>query len=367
MQFCQKAMGPCVRLLARSSYSLIAKAKSWNCMINLSDAAIKELDFLANNFRTLNGHPLRPSLSQLRVEVKVSSDASDIGFCVYELNDSKDILQKKVFSEVDARKSSTFRELKAFHSFYTSDDAQRFKNKNIVHYTDNMNCETILTIGSRNENLQQMVLDIFIAWKDLNIKVDVKYLSRNDPIIEFADAESRNFDLHDFSIDFESFSLISNMFGEFEVDCFASHVNKKCIRYYSKFFEPLAEGVNFFAQRLPFCNLLVFPPTHLVIPTLYHLQVFNSYGCLIIPKWTSNVFWTFICNDGRHFNNFVKSVFIFSPNYISGEHIKSTMFCGVKKFHTLALKFDFNVSNAFSSKIHAKFCVLGGCDLCKEF
>ena len=358
-------MGPCVRLLTRSSYVLISKANSWNSMVTMSDAAIKELTFLYENFSFLNGHPLRPSLSQANIEVSVGSDASDLGFCVYEVSDEKTILKKEVFNKEDAMKSSTFRELKAFHSFYLSDKAKKFENKNVVHYTDNMNCEIILNVGSRNEKLQQMVLDIFIAWKDLNMKVDVIYLSRNDPIIEFADAESRNFDLNDYSIDFESFCKISSMFGEFELDCFASFSNKKCVRYFSKFFEPLAEGQNFFAQRLPNCNLLVFPPTHLVIPALYHLLKFNSHGCLIVPEWSSSVFWTFLCDDGRHFNNFVKSIYVFSPNYISGDHVTSTMFHGVKKFNTLALKFDFNVSNAFYSKVHAKFCVLGGCDLCR--
>lgn len=358
-------MGPCVRLLSRSAYHLISKAKSWNCMIDLSDATLKEFSFLLDNFDIFNGHPLRPSLSQTQIDVRVGSDASDIGFCVYELCKGNIVLSKRVFNEVEARKSSTVRELTAFHDFYLSDSVKQFRNMSIVHYTDNKNCETILTVGSRNVNLQQMVLDIFIAWKHLNLIVTVVYLSRNDPIIEYADFESRNFDLHDFSIDFDSFCLISSIYGEFELDCFASQLNKKCCKYYSKFADVDSSGVNFFAQSIPMCNLLVFPPIHLIIPALYHLQKFKSFGCFILPKWISSYFWTFICDDGRHFNKFIKSIFVFSPKYVSGSHVLSTMFQGCKKFDTLALKFDFNVSNAFSSQKHSKFCILGGCVECK--
>ena len=49
-------------------------------MVTMSDAAIKEHTFLHENFSFLNGHPLRPSLSQSNIEVSVSSDASDLGF-----------------------------------------------------------------------------------------------------------------------------------------------------------------------------------------------------------------------------------------------------------------------------------------------
>lgn len=367
IQFCQKAMGPCVRLLCRSSYHLISKAKSWNSMILLSDGAIKELSFLADNFRNLNGQPLRPSLSQTRLDITVGSDASDIGFCVYNVDDNRELLFKRLFNDCEARKSSTYRELTAFYDFYMSDKVLKFKNLSILHYTDNKNCEIILTNGSRNVVLQQMILDIFIRWKELNLTVNVVYISRNDPIIEFADYESRTFDLHDFSLDFDNFYLVSSLFGEFEIDCFASKANKKCVNYYSKFQDNDSLGMNFFAQKVPNCNLFVFPPIHLIIPALYHLQKCNSYGVLIVPKWISSYFWTFICDDGCHFNRFIKSVLVFSPKFVSGEFVLNSMFKGVKKFDTLALKFNFNISNAFSSQVHSKFCILGGCVKCKDF
>ena len=205
VQFCYRAMGPSIKLLCRSSFYLISKAKSWNSMLILNDLARKELSYLSENFVNLNGFPIRPFLSSEVIDIKVSSDASDLGFCVYKVCNSNEVLLKKVFSPAEARFSSTHRELLAFHQFYSSEQAKNLKGKNVIHYTDNANCEVILNVGSRNVNLQPLVLDIFLIWKSLNIKVKVIHLSRNDPIIQFADAESRNFDLHDYSIDFDNF------------------------------------------------------------------------------------------------------------------------------------------------------------------
>ena len=364
VQFCVKAMGPCVRLLTRSSYYLISKASSWNSMIILNDLAFRELSYLKDNFNMLNGNDIRPSLSQIKIDFKISSDASDKGFCVYEVCDGNDILKKRVFSLEESKRSSTERELVAFHDFYNSEKAFKYKGCNIVHYTDNFNCSIILSVGSRNVRLQPIVLETFLAWKKLDLNVTVCHLPRSDPIIEFADFESKNFDLHDFSIDFDNYVILCKKFGPFELDCFASASNKKCIKFYSKFSESKAEGVNFFAQRIPNCNLFVFPPIHLVIPALYHLQKFNSFGCFIVPKWVSAHFWTFLCADGRHFNKFVLSVYIFSPFYVCGDHIINSMFKGVKKFETLAIKFDFSIANAFSSRIDKNFCIFNGCNLC---
>lgn len=364
IQFCVKAMGPTVRLLCRSSHYLISKAKSWNSMIELSDLSRKELSYLLNNFESLNGFAIRPSLSTTCIDVRVSSDASNLGLCTYEVSDDKVILCKHLFSPEEASKSSTYRELLAFYYFYTSESAEKYRNCNLVHYTDNVNCATILSIGSRNPSLQPIVLEIFLAWRKLNICATVIHLLRDHPIIEFADMESRFFDLHDYSLDFDTFLFITQNFGPFDIDCFATKENKKCCLYYSKFQDEAALGLNFFVQKLPLVNLFVFPPVGLIIPALFHLAKFNSFGVLITPLWKSSLFWTFICNDGVHFNNFVTFFIRFSPFYVSGEHVLSKVFQGVKSFDSLILVFNFDVLYPFNSKICKSACSLGGCFKC---
>ena len=366
LQFCYKAFGPTIKLLSRSSYHLISKASSWNSMIVLSEAAKNELSYLFQNWELLNGFPVRASLSASSLYVRIVSDASDVGNCVYEVGDTENsILHKRLFSVAEAKSSSTHRELLAFHDFYLSTKAAVYANSNIVHYTDNKNCEIILSVGSRNVTLQPLVLDIFLAWKRLNIKVEVVYLSRNDPLIDFADQETKNFDIHDFGLDFTSFMVLSECYGPFDIDCFASKSNNKCARYFSKFQDEKAAGVNFFAQRLEREKLFLFPPVHLIIPTILHMRKWQAKGCLITPLWQSSAFWTFLCADGKHFNCFVRKVYSFCPYFVAGEYIRNNVFKGVKKFRTLALWVDFeNVSDIFQPQIHPKFCIFDGCSKC---
>ena len=104
---------------------------------------------------------------------------------------------------------------------------------------------------------------------------------------------------------------------------------------------------------------------HLIIPALYHLQKYQSFGCFIAPKWISSHFWPFLCEDGRHFNRFIKFIYVFSPLFVSGEHVLNSTFRGFKKFDTIAFKFDFKVSNAFKSRVTPEFCILHGCSLCR--
>ena len=93
----------------------------------------------------------------------------------------------------------------------------------------------------------------------LEVKVLVTHISRYDPRIIFADKGSREFDLQDFSLDFDSF-LTVNSFGPFQIDCFASVWNKKCEFYFSKFLEPTALGTDFFCTNSPReCKFVCFP------------------------------------------------------------------------------------------------------------
>ena len=362
LQFCFKAMGPTVKLLSRSSYYLIAKADSWNSMIVLNDMARVELNYLLSNFDELNGFPLRAEKTQQVVDITLASDASDVGNCVYEVvDDNNDILHKRVFSYEESRKSSTHREILAFYDFYTSHKAEKYRNCNILHYTDNMNCETILTVGSRNFSLHFYVLKIFLAWRELNLKVSVQYVSRNSEIIQFADTETKNFDLHDYSLDEASFEYVSRNFGPFHLDCFATKENKKCNLYISRFIDEEAYGWNFFAQKLPHCNLFVFPPVHLITAALLHLEKNKAFGSLIVPKWISSHFWTSLCKDGVHFNECFTKVLVFSPKYVASEFVRNDMFRGVKKFDTLVLKFDFSFKEISSLRVR---CSLNGCKRC---
>ena len=143
------------------------------------------------------------------------------------------------------------------------------------------------------------------------------------------------------------------------------NLTKKCDAYFSKFADPQAAEINFFAQNVSCGNLWVFPPVHLLVPTILHLWANQARGTLVVPAWFSAHFWNQVCDDGRHFNIFVKTIYKFKRVYQSGDWVRSSVFKGVKQFFTLALQFDFrNISKSdiSVSKVHPDFCFFGGCN-----
>ena len=123
-------------------------------------------------------------------------------------------------------------------------------------------------------------------------------------------------------------------FGPFELDCFASKLNKKCPIYFSRMWDPEASAINFFSQNVSGRNLWVFPPVHLTVPTVLHLWANQAVGTLTVPEWFSSHFWNSICEDGKHLNYFVTKFYKFKPVYFSGPHVKSKVFKYVKNFFT---------------------------------
>ena len=367
---CVKAIGPVVRLLTRFSYQDISKAASWNSSILLSDGTKIELTYILDNLFELNGFAMRASLTLFPVKFsarEVASDASAIGEFVYEIQAPNRVLLSRAFSPSECLESSTFREIQAFEDFYSSSAAEDFRGSDVVHFTDNMNCERILLVGSKNVKLHPKVLKIFLCWKALDIRVSVCFIPREDPRIVFADEGSRTFDLSDYSIDFENMAFLFNTFGPYDIDCFSSKYNKKCEFYFSKFPDPMAAGINFFAQNVANGNLWVFPPVHLIVPTVLHLWANQSRGTLVVPAWFSAHFWNSICDDGKHLNMFVVDFYKFKPVYQSGDWVRSSVFKGVKQFFTLALQFNFSgISKemVLSSNVNKNFCFFGGCRMC---
>ena len=80
--------------------------------------------------------------------------------------------------EEDQKKSSTHRELMVFRDYYRSKEAWALVGKVVTHYTDNKGTFFIVKNGSRNPELQELALQIFLACRDKNIKLKVEWKRR---------------------------------------------------------------------------------------------------------------------------------------------------------------------------------------------
>ena len=102
-----------------------------------------------------------------------------------------------------------------------------------------------------------------------------------------ADALSREFNLNlEWSLNDDSFYYLCTLFGQPEIDLFASRLNKKLPRYYSLNPDPYAIGIDAFAYKWDEF-MYIFAPFNLINRILKKIKEDKTSKVLmIVPKWT---------------------------------------------------------------------------------
>ena len=138
--------------------------------------------------------------------------------------------------------------------------------------------------------LQKTALDIiFTTCTRNNIRLEVQWIPRNDN--EQADFISRLIDTDDWMISEELFHTFNDLWGPYNIDCFACYYNTKLPRFFSRFWNPDTSGMDAFSQNWSGENCLLVPPVTLIPSVLKHIYWCKGKGTLIFPWWPSSVFW----------------------------------------------------------------------------
>lgn len=170
--------------------------------------------------------------------------------------------------------------------------AERLAGKLVKIYTDTQNVTRIVSKGSMCGSLQTITFNIYEAeWvpRELSVK---------------ADSHSKMFYYDDWSV---SDSVLTNKWGPCMCDRFADCHNTKLETFYSKYWVPCTKGVDAFAFDWTEDMSWLVPPPSLIAMVLFHCRMCAAVGILIIPKWTSAIFWPVIWNDrGHRFQSFVQ-------------------------------------------------------------
>ena len=97
------------------------------------------------------------------------------------------------------------------------------QNQSIQVNIDNSSACKILSVDSAKPYLQNIAIDDFSFCSKFNIKLILQWIPKEQN--ELADYYSRIKDTDHWSIDNDSFRLISNLYGPFTVDRFANNLN----------------------------------------------------------------------------------------------------------------------------------------------
>ena len=269
-----------------------------------------------------------------------ASDASDKVAFIYEAGSFK-LVEEFAFSREEQMTSSGQRELLAIHKTLKNRQDEMRRQKGRVYWvTDSQNVHGFMKRGSRKAEIQKIVLDIKLMERDMGIRIITIWKPRTTREIVLADLGSKGYlSTDEWSIDNRTFKMIQRHVGlDVTVDGFATSLNKKVDKFFSKYPQCGSAGIDFFAQKLsPKEVYWLCPPVQLVMTTINHvLQTQDRVLAYVsFPEWKSANYWPVI-KQGKVYAPFVRTVYISDPRYVSYNE-NSKLFNGKEKFRFLTI------------------------------
>ncbi|CAH3166025.1 unnamed protein product, partial [Porites lobata] len=129
--------------------------------------------------------------------------------------------------------------------------------------------------------------------------LEVQWIPRTEN--EKADYISRLIDFDDWQITRDLFLSLEELWGPHTVDSFANYYTAKLPRFFSRFWNPGASGIVFFAQELSSENSAenLVPPVSLVACVIPYLSLQKAMATLVVPLWPSSSFWPLLTGKYR--------------------------------------------------------------------
>ena len=205
-------------------------------------------------------------------------------------------------------------------------------------FIDSQTAARIIEVGSVKLDLHRFAIKIFQFCAEHSIRLKVRWIPPTK-------TEKTNYISHlihfdDWQITQDFFLSLEELWGAYTVDCFADFYIAKLSRFFSRFWNPGASGIDFFAQELSSENCLVVPPVSLVARVFHYLSLQKAMATLVVPSWPSSSFWRLLTSK---YMWFIKGCFTLnaSQTLTLGRNLSS--FLGSPRFtgEVVALRFEF--------------------------
>ena len=269
------------RSLQRQVIQLLGRGLSYNALVYVSDDSKKDLQWWIDC-----GSELPPkSLSPFTPDITITTDASLSGWGAWSSGGDK------VFGRWSSEESENHinvLELKAvlfgfqclFSQTYNTSILVKSDNTTVVAYINKQG-------GTCSRVLCDMALDLWVFCIKRNLSICASYI----PGVSNGKADElsrRVISDHSYSLSQDVFlALSSSISFPLSVDCFATRLNHKLPKYFSRFKDPFSSLMNAFSVSWT-VNVYLFPPIPLiskVLNKILHDDVNNAL--LICPYWPS--------------------------------------------------------------------------------
>lgn len=197
------------------------------------------------------------------------------------------------FDNYEIKTCSNERELNATLKLLLS-TRHYIKDQFLTLHLDNQCAVSAIIKGSRIFRLHDYSMQINDLCLAYNITLKVVAIPRY--INNVADCFSKCIDNEDYSITFEFFHKIQDVFKVFcNIDRFANFQNKKINIFNSAYYCPGTSGVDAFNYDWgkPYINFM-FPPPRLILNSINHLLNCKGKGLLLAPDWKSASFYPYL-------------------------------------------------------------------------
>ena len=296
--------GNITSLMLRYSHMAIINRNSWDFYFQLDDKVLCELRFWLDNLRKLNVRLLSNCVQTQRV---VYSDASNSG-CGGYVVDVHGSECFRAWRPGEASMSSTYRELMGVFTVMQSVTSM-LQGKKIKWYTDNQCVVSIINKGSMKSHLHKVSLEIYQFAIQHNMDLYMEWIPRCQN--ERADLISRTMDRDDWQVSKALFNFLDFKWGPHTFDRFADCINRKVEKFNSKIWSPFTQGVDAFAFSWVGENNWLVPPVYLVPRCVNYLKLTGASATLVVPYWTSAVYWPLLVDQYANFRKFVTDYKIF--------------------------------------------------------
>lgn len=272
-----KAVLP-AKLLLRNLYRLLRQKTSWETILWLDMATMKDLLWWDTALLNWNGR----NITTRPVDIQMETDASQTGWGARLINSGEQAagFWDYTMSTAPSNARELMAVLMAVLSFKES-----LIGKSVQVLTDNISTTAyIMHMGGPSAGLTKMVANLWAICYKYGIDLTARYLAGKDNLV--ADRLSRLEPQHEWQLHPNIFRTLDGMWGPHTIDRFASMKNKLIDNYNAQYWDPLCSGVDALAQiDWKRHNNFVNCPFNLLPKVLEKIMLTQCMATIIAPWW----------------------------------------------------------------------------------
>ncbi|MEL6330933.1 MAG: reverse transcriptase domain-containing protein [Planctomycetota bacterium] len=280
-----------------------AAARRWSDVVPMGAGAAREIAHWLEILPTLEPTPIRRP-QRPPATVTISSDASDFAWGGLVLASAPGAfpqteplpVARGLFTDVEAGRSSAWRELRAARRTLESVVAAGCRHQVVCHRLDSQAAHHVVSnAGSQNRgpdgelDLHLEVLGLDETAADAHLEYYTEWVPREQN--QEADDASKLRDCSNYRLSRGLFVDLERRFGQHDADRFADANNRLLPRFNSRFLTPDAEAVDAFTVSWAGGVNWLHPPLAVISRVVGKLRRDQARGTLVVPRWPGAPWW----------------------------------------------------------------------------